>query len=127
MESQLPKFRQEDQDQLKILSICFKVYGVIHGLLSSFALIHVCLGAGMVFNPDFFKDTTTGEPAPAFLGWIFLIIGLVVLISGWTIGILNFIAGKAIMQRTKRTLILVMAGINCLSIPLGTTLGIFTF
>lgn len=42
-------------------------------------------------------------------------------------GILSFISAYKMMKRQAHTFSLVVAGLNCLSIPLGTTLGVFTF
>ena len=40
--------------------------------------------------------------------------------------ILNVISGVCLRARKGRTFSLVVAGINCLHIPLGTVLGVFT-
>ncbi len=46
---------------------------------------------------------------------------------GWVTGILTIISGRRIAKQRSRVFSLVMAGVNCLSIPIGTTLGVFTF
>ena len=38
----------------------------------------------------------------------------------------NFLAGLYLKKRKNRTFIMVVAGINCLQIPFGTVLGVFT-
>jgi hypothetical protein len=43
-----------------------------------------------------------------------------------TSGVLNVISGLCLRARKGRTFSLVVAGINCLYIPLGTLLGVFT-
>ncbi len=42
-------------------------------------------------------------------------------------GILNIISGSFINRQQNRTLSLIVAGFNVLSMPLGTILGVFTF
>ena len=54
------------------------------------------------------------------------IMGAAALLFGWTLGALTLLSGYFIVRRKCRTFSLVIAGINCLSIPLGTTLGVFT-
>lgn len=41
--------------------------------------------------------------------------------------VLNFLAGLFLRSRTHRTFCMVVAALNCLQIPLGLVLGIFTF
>jgi Na+-driven multidrug efflux pump len=45
---------------------------------------------------------------------------------GWAFGILTIVSGRNIGQRRARTFSLVVAGINCLWVPLGTALGVCT-
>jgi uncharacterized membrane protein HdeD (DUF308 family) len=58
----------------------------------------------------------------AMLKWIYLA-GAVWFVAS---GILNLISGLCLRARKGRTFSLVVAGINCLHIPLGTVLGVFT-
>lgn len=41
--------------------------------------------------------------------------------------ILNTVAGFDMLKRRRRTLSMVVAALNCLSMPVGTVLGVFTF
>ena len=55
-----------------------------------------------------------------WLGWaLFLLVQVA--------GALNIISGSLIARRTGSTFSQVVAAINCLSIPFGLALGIFTF
>ena len=67
------------------------------------------------------------EPPPEFLGWLFAGIGTFITLFAWTVAGLTLYSGRCLKRRQKRTLSLVTAGLNCLQIPLGTALGIFTF
>jgi dipeptide/tripeptide permease len=42
-------------------------------------------------------------------------------------GVCNFLTARAIKQRKNRVLCFITAGYNCLHMPLGTILGVFTF
>lgn len=58
---------------------------------------------------------------------MFVAVGSCAMLFGWTHGILTIISGKKIKQQKNRIFSLVVAGINCLSMPFGTALGICTF
>ena len=58
---------------------------------------------------------------------LFLTIGSMVLIVVLFMAVLEFMVARRIVRRQSRVLCLVVAGLNCLSFPLGTTLGVFTF
>ena len=61
------------------------------------------------------------------MGGIFLVIGILGTLFVAGIALLEFFVAKKLVRRESKTLCFVVAGINCLSIPLGTVLGIFTF
>lgn len=66
------------------------------------------------------------EPTPAFLGWIFIAVGAVFFFAGITMAICVLIAGRCLSRRKGYTFALVMACIECLFVPFGTILGVFT-
>ena len=51
--------------------------------------------------------------------------GVVLLV--WTLGALTAYAGRCIQKRCRKLFVYVMAALNCLFIPYGTLLGVFTF
>ncbi len=54
---------------------------------------------------------------------IFHLIGAIFLVACM---VLNFLATRSLNQRKGRTFSMVVAGLNCLSFPFGTALGVFT-
>ncbi|MCA9060582.1 MAG: hypothetical protein KDA85_18855, partial [Planctomycetaceae bacterium] len=46
---------------------------------------------------------------------------------GVTISSLFLLVGKRLSQRRSHTFCLIIAGLECTSVPIGTTLGVFTF
>jgi hypothetical protein len=61
-----------------------------------------------------------------FLGWIFIAVGAVFFLAGLTMAICILIAGQCLSRRKTYSFVLVMAGIECLFVPFGTILGVFT-
>ncbi len=66
------------------------------------------------------------EAPPPFLGWFFIIIPGVFILAGWTLAGLIITAGRKLRRRTSHTFCLVVAGVECMFMPFGTVLGVFT-
>ena len=115
-----------DDGHLRLLAIFHYIWGGLAAAASSVALIHVGLGIWMIANPNAFASPAQPGPPP-FVGWMFLGIGGAVVLLGWALGGLTIYSGRCIAGRQHHTFSLVMAGISCLSVPIGTALGVFTF
>jgi peptidoglycan biosynthesis protein MviN/MurJ (putative lipid II flippase) len=117
--------RKIDGNHLDILSI-FHFVGAVLALFGIlFLLAHYAFMHAMFTNPPFWQGQKQ-EPPPeqifAILKWFYLIFGLWFLASG----VLNLISGFCLRARKCRTVSFIVAGINCVQIPLGTVLGVFT-
>lgn len=110
---------------LSTLSILHYVYGAFVCLMGFVALIFIFLGTFL--SSDFIAENSQGEPPPVWLGGFFQVFGwvLFVIIEAW--GILTLLSGSWISKRKNRTGSQVVAAFNCLNIPFGIALGIFTF
>jgi len=60
------------------------------------------------------------------MGGIFLGFGLVFLVLGMGLAICLFLTGRWIAARKRPTFCFVVACIECINMPLGTLLGVFT-
>ncbi|MBL7951829.1 MAG: hypothetical protein JNM62_08915 [Flavobacteriales bacterium] len=110
---------------LSTLSMLHYVYGAFVCVGGFFALGLIFLGGFL--NSDFIAENSQGQPPPAWLGGFFEVFGwvLFVFIELW--GILTLLSGSWISKRKNRTGSQVVAAFNCLNIPFGIALGIFTF
>jgi hypothetical protein len=117
----------QDQEHLRLLTIFHYVIGGLTALLSLIPLIHVGLGVAMLTGVFPTGPSSAGAPPPAFLGWLFLILGATIVLLGETTAILTLLAGRFLSQRRRRLFCLITAGVNCLQIPIGLCLGVFTF
>ena len=113
-----------DEEHLRLLSIFHYVVGGLAGLFALFPVIHLVLGLFMIFASD--KFAGKGAPPPAFLGWFFVIFAAMFIILGWTFAAFVLTAGRFLARRKHYMFCLVMAGIECLFMPFGTVLGVFT-
>ena len=123
-----PAFRDQrkiDADHLKLLSI-FHFVGAGFALLGIlFLIIHYSFLHFFFANPKMWENQKGGPPPAEFFAifkWFYLIFGAWFVCSG----VLNVISGLCIRARKYRMFSLVVAGIDCLHVPFGTTLGVFT-
>ena len=101
----------------------YYIFGGLTALLSLLASLYMLLGI-MVLVGDF--TGSAGEAPPRLFGWIFIAIGAGAMTLGLTLAILMILTGRWIAARRRRVFCLVVAGLCCLSFPLGTALGVFT-
>src|SRR5262249_35054736 len=81
---------------------------------------------GFLLHVAAHPSLTNKEPPPAFLGWIFIVLGAVFFLVGVTMAICILIAGRCLSRRKGYSFALVIACIECLFVPFGTILGVFT-
>jgi hypothetical protein len=113
----------QDKEHLTLLSIFHYIVAGIAGLFSLFPIIHLIAGLVMICA----ANTYTGNgPSPALIGWLFVIFAIVFISLGWTMAILILTTGRFLAQRKHYQFCLVMACIECLFMPFGTILGVFT-
>lgn len=116
--------KNEDIKHLDLLSLFHYIFGGITALTSCLPIIHVILGFSMVSGKLF--EESNGSASPAFIGWIFVIIGTVSIVMGLSIAVCMIVAGGKLKRRKNRVFCMVVAGIECMYMPLGTILGVFT-
>lgn len=107
-----------DDDHLRLLKISHYVVGGLSVLGATQFLLFPLIS--VIYS--------SGHPANAHHTEVYVIGALFVLgFLGWLFGGLTIYAGRCLAARKKRKLIMTMAGLNCLNMPIGTALGIFTF
>jgi hypothetical protein len=117
--------KPEQAEHLRLLSIFHYVFAGVLALVACLPLIHVALGLTMVFAPQTFGGGH-GPPPPMIVGWMFILLGGGFIVCGWTAAALLAWAGRCLARRVRYTYCLVMAGVACVFMPLGTLLGVFT-
>jgi putative flippase GtrA len=116
---------RRDLEHLKLLST-FHYVGVglaAVGLLMLYG--HFAVFNSMMSNPKLWQ--APGAPPPpvemfAPMKWMYLVFAIGITSTA----VLNFLSARFMRARRHRLFSLVVAGINCFYMPLGTILGIFT-
>ena len=114
----------QDEDHLKLLSIFHYVVAGLAALFACFPIIHLVVGLVFILAPQKFDGK--GEPPPAWFGWLFVIMASIFIALGWIFAGFVLAAGRFLARRKRYMFCLVMAGIECLFMPFGTVLGVFT-
>lgn len=112
----------QDEQQLDLLSIFHFVMAGLTALFSCIFLIHVAIGIAMLTGALDGK----GDEAPRFLGWIFIVLPGLMILAGWTLAGFMVAAGLRLKRRTSRIFCLAVAAVECILLPFGTVLGVFT-
>ena len=121
----LPAIPSKDAEHLKLLSVFHYVFAGLSVLGLGFLVLHFMFMRMIFTNPAMLEGSKGGPPPQEICGVfiVFYAIGGVLVVVA---GILNFLSAKFMRQRRHRMFSLVVAGMNCLQVPIGTVLGIFT-
>jgi hypothetical protein len=110
-----------DKDTLHLLSIFHYIMAGIIALLFCLPLLHLVMGVTLTVGGFSQKEPVLGVIGAALT----VVVGLIILI-GWGLAFLVFLAGKNLDRQTKYQVCLYGAGVLCIFIPMGTILGVFT-
>jgi hypothetical protein len=114
----------QDLEHLRLLSIFHYVVGGLAALFACFPCIHLTIGIALVSGA--MPAGPGQEGPPAMVGWFFIAIATAMILVGWSVAIAILVAGKFLSQKSHYMYCLVVAAIECLFMPFGTVLGVFT-
>jgi hypothetical protein len=117
----------KDEEQLNNLALGHTVVSAIIALFACMPLIHLSIGIAIIVSPESMAGSGKNGAPPAFLGWLFAIMGAVFALAGWTLAGFVFAAGRSIKRRRRHLFCLIVAGVSCLFMPFGTALGVCSF
>lgn len=116
--------KSEDEQHLDLLGIFHYVVGAIMGLFACFPIFHLIVGLAIMtgnFGPE------GGMPGETrFMGLFFVVFAGTFILIGWGTAICVLLAGSRLKKRTNYTFCLVVAAVECMFMPFGTVLGVFT-
>jgi len=111
----------EDEQHLNLLGIFHCIVGGMTALFACFPVVHLALGVAMLTGALDGKDAP-----PPFMGWMFIIFPVLFILGGWALAACMIVAGRKLQKHTSRMFCLVVAGVECIMMPFGTVLGVFT-
>ena len=114
--------RTDSEQHLRLLAIFHYVVAGFIALFALFPPIHVVVGWFLVHAPP----PKQGEPPPAFIGWLFMLLGGAFFLLGQSFAVAVAIAGRFITARSRYWFVFVVACLQCGFFPFGTVLGVFT-
>jgi hypothetical protein len=118
--------RKIDADHLKLIGVFHLVLAGLTLLALGFLFLHWFFLHTLLGDPELMKSAKGGPPPAQFFAifkWLYIFFGSCIVLAG----LLNAISGWCILLRKVRIYSLIVAGLNCAIIPIGTTLGVFTF
>jgi hypothetical protein len=113
-----------DNEHLKLLSIFHYVVGGMAAFFACIPILHLVIGLLFILAPEKFGHGSN-QP-PAFLGWFFVVFASIFILLGWVFAVFVLVAGRLIARRKYYTFCFVMACVECLFMPFGTVLGVFS-
>ncbi|WP_138223078.1 hypothetical protein [Nibricoccus aquaticus] len=117
--------RKIDADHLRLIALFHFIFAGLALVGLGFLALHWLFMSTFLGDPSLWKDQKSGPPPEQFFAifrWFYAIFG-VLIVSG---GIANLISGLFIRARKNRTFSIVVAALNCIQMPFGTALGVFT-
>jgi hypothetical protein len=111
---------------LDLISIFHYVFAGLCALGGCIPIIHLTIGLVLLFAPNTFA-TPNGTPPPTqLIGVMFTALASVAILLGWSLAICVFLGARSIARRKNYLFCLIVAGICCMFVPIGTALGVFS-
>jgi branched-subunit amino acid ABC-type transport system permease component len=108
---------------LQLLSIFHYIAAGLTALFGCFPLMHVAIGILMLTGAF---DTDSEEMPAGLIAALFIALPALFSLGLWIIALLTLLAGRKLAKKRSHTFCLVVAGVECLCMPIGTVLGVFT-
>ena len=113
-----------DTEHLKLIAIFHYIVSGLAAFCACIPIIHLVIGLFMIFAPE--KFGPGNNQPPAFVGLLFVGLASFFILAGWTFAVLVLIAGRFIARRRHYQFCFVVACVECVFMPFGTVLGVFT-
>jgi FtsH-binding integral membrane protein len=113
----------EDREHLRLLTIFYYIWAGIQSLGGLIGLAFIGVGAFIASSPQIAQNN---NPPPPWFSAIFAGLGALVFVSVEGMAALSFFTGRFLSRRQHHTFCVVVSVLNCLSLPFGTALGVFT-
>jgi hypothetical protein len=116
----------QDREHLRVLAVFHYIVSGLAALFSFFPLLYTIVVGVFIFAARHGTPKPGEELPPEFLGWIFAVVGSLLFLLGIAIAICILIAGRSLAKHRHYWFAFAIACVECLFIPFGTILGVFT-
>ncbi len=118
----------DDNEHLNLLAVFHYVVAGMTALIACFPIIHLLMGIFLLIAPAVAGAHAPhqGQGSMFLVGLLFVIIPGFFIAAGWTLALFVFLAGRRLHRRTAWKFCFVVAAIECILMPFGTVLGVFT-
>jgi len=118
-----PPLPAPSEDHLRLLSVFHYVFAGFALLGMGFLALHYGL-MSQVMDSAHWENQANPPPEGFFdfFVWFYLAMGLMMLLGL----VLNVVAARSLRARRHWMFCAVVAGLNCIQVPVGTVLGVFT-
>jgi hypothetical protein len=114
----------DDLQHLRLLSVFHYVVAAIAVLFGCFPLIHLAFGIAMLSGV---LPAQPNDPvSSAFAGWLFITVAVIIIAAAWSFAAVLLFAARYLREHRHYLFCLVVAGLECVFMPFGTVLGVFT-
>jgi hypothetical protein len=111
----------QEEQHLQLLAIFHYIVGGVAAFFACFPLIHLTIGLVMVCG-----GFSGNQAPPAFVGWLFIILGGAFFLWGKVWRFALSLPADFLARRKRYPFVFVIACCECLFMPFGTVLGVFT-
>lgn len=112
----------QDLEHLRLLSIFHYVVAGLTAFFGCFPILHLVFGIGLLTG----AIGGANKPDDRFFGWFVIVLATVMISLFWILAGALVFTGRSLAGHRRYIFCLVVAGIECLFMPFGTVLGVFT-
>ena len=123
MTTPLPASFAADDDHLRLLTVFHYVVAGLTALFGCLPCIHLSLGIAILAGAF---HNARGEAFPRFIGVMLVVVASTLIVMFWSIAVLMLLAARNLARRRRHMFCFVVACIECLIMPFGTVLGVFS-
>jgi hypothetical protein len=113
----------QDREHLRLLTIFWYIWAGIEAAAGLIGFAFIAMGVFISTSPQVARSN---NPPPPWFGAMFAGMGGLFLVTVEATAVLSLLTGRFLSRRQHPTFCIVISAINCMSMPLGTALGVFT-
>ena len=122
-EHEMESSTDQDREHLRLLAIFYYIWAGLQSLGGLIGIALIGVGAFFAASPQIAQSN---NPPPPWFGAVFAGLGALVFVAVEGVAALSFFTGRFLSRRQHHTFCVVISALNCMSLPLGTALGIFS-